>query len=295
MTQAPVLTKASWTRAMLAKARLTKARPTEAELTKAEPTEAARTSAERMSAGRTRTERTRTGHTRTGRARTGRTRTARAAVAGLALAVPLAAAGCEGDVGLSETGSPSSGTTKPASGDAAKARKNLSGLRIASTGDSGGYRRDKFGTRWKDTDHNGCDQRNDVLARDLEKVEKKGRCIVLSGRLDDPYSGKQITFEKKDAAEVQIDHVYPLALAWRMGASRWSEDKREQFANDHDNLLAVWGVPNRQKSDSGPGEWKPQKGFQCVYAIKYIAVAKEYELPVTRSDHDALQDFLGRC
>jgi hypothetical protein len=219
---------------------------------------------------------------------------ARTAAAGLALVVPLATAGCEGDVGLSQTGSPSSGSTKPASGDEAKARKNLSGLRISSSAD-GGYRRDKFGTRWKDTDHNGCDQRNDVLARDLAKVEKKGRCIVLAGKLDDPYSGKQITFEKKDAAEVQIDHVYPLALAWRMGASRWSEDRREQFANDHDNLLAVWGVPNRQKSDSGPGEWKPQKGFQCVYAIKYIAVAKEYSLPVTRSDHDALQDFLARC
>ncbi|WP_141580691.1 HNH endonuclease family protein [Actinomadura sp. WMMA1423] len=254
------------------------------------PTKAARTET-----ARTEIAWTETAWTEPRRTRTARTRAVRAAVAGLALAVPLATAGCEGDVGLSETGSPSSGTTKKASsGDAAKARKNLSGLRISSGGD-GGYRRDKFGTRWKDTDHNGCDQRNDVLARDLTKVEKKGGCIVLAGRLDDPYSGKQITFEKKDASEVQIDHVYPLALAWRMGASRWSEDRREQFANDHDNLLAVWGVPNREKSDSGPGEWKPQKGFQCVYAIKYIAVAKEYSLPVTRSDHDALQDFLGRC
>jgi hypothetical protein len=57
----------------------------------------------------------------------------------------------------------------------------------------------------------------------------------------------------------------------------------------------VWGVPNRQKSDSGPGEWKPQKAFQCDYAVKYIAVAKKYSLPVTRADHDALQTFLGRC
>ncbi|NDU77499.1 DUF1524 domain-containing protein [Actinomadura sp. DSM 109109] len=220
---------------------------------------------------------------------------ARTAAAGLALAVPLATAGCEGTVGLSEEGSPSSGSTKPASGDEARARKNLSGLRTASQADGGGYRRDRFGTRWKDTDHNGCDQRNDVLARDLTQVEKRGRCIVLAGTLDDPYSGKRISFEKADAAEVQIDHLYPLALAWRMGASRWSEDRREQFANDRDNLLAVWGVPNREKSDSGPGEWKPQKGFQCVYAIKYVAVAKKYGLPVTRSDRDALQGFLTRC
>ncbi|MFD0685594.1 HNH endonuclease family protein [Actinomadura fibrosa] len=220
-----------------------------------------------------------------------------AAVAGLALAVPLVLSGCKDDPVLSDGGTASAapGGSKPASGDTGKARKELSQLRIASEGSQSGYKRDKFGTRWKDTDHNGCDQRNDVLARDLTDVEKKGKCVVVSGRLHDPYSGKNITFSKSDAAEVQIDHVYPLALAWRMGASKWDEDRREKFGNDHANLLAVWGVPNRQKSDSGPAEWKPQKGFQCAYAVKYIAIADKYELPVTRGDHDALQDFLARC
>lgn len=211
-----------------------------------------------------------------------------AALAGAVLAL----AGCEGDTGTAE---PGSSTGRPASGDGARARADLSALRVASEGSRTGYARDEFGTRWKDTDHNGCDQRNDVLARDLEDVEKKGTCVVLAGVLHDPYSGKTITFAKKDAAEVQIDHVYPLALAWRMGASRWGEDQRERFANDHANLLAVWGVPNRQKSDSGPGEWKPQKDFQCAYAVKYVAVAKKYSLPVSRPDHDALRTFLGRC
>jgi len=221
---------------------------------------------------------------------------ARTAVAGLLLAVPLTT-GCEATLGLSETDSPAPGESadKPGSRDVKRARAALSGLRIASEGDGDGYERAKFGTRWKDIDRNGCDQRNDVLARDLSDVGKRGDCVVMSGRLRDPYSGKEITFAKKDAAEVQIDHIYPLALAWRMGASRWSDDKRERFANDHDNLLAVWGVPNRQKSDSGPGEWKPQKSYQCTYAVKYVTVADKYSLAVTRADHRALQDFLGRC
>jgi hypothetical protein len=30
-----------------------------------------------------------------------------------------------------------------------------------------GYDRDQFGPAWKDVDRNGCDQRNDVLTRDL--------------------------------------------------------------------------------------------------------------------------------
>ncbi|WP_030176025.1 HNH endonuclease family protein [Spirillospora albida] len=219
----------------------------------------------------------------------------RTTLAALALTAPLALAGCEGSVGLSDTASPAPGGSRPPSGAAAEARRDLSALPVRAEGDGGGYERGRFGTRWKDTDRNGCDQRNDVLARDLADVAKRGNCVVVSGRLSDPYSGKTITFSKSDAAEVQIDHVYPLALAWRMGASRWSEDRRERFANDHANLLAVWGVPNRQKSDSGPGEWKPQKSFQCAYAVKYIAVADEYDLAVTSGDKAALQTFLGRC
>lgn len=223
------------------------------------------------------------------------------ALAGLA----VASAGCDGQVSLGEpstgagTGKPGTpgdaGSSRPARRQITEARDRLAELRVAGEGSGSGYRRDRFGVRWKDTDHNGCDQRNDVLARDLVEVSKRGRCIVISGLLHDPYSGKDITFDKSDAAEVQIDHLYPLALAWRMGADEWAEDRRESFANDHDNLLAVWGTPNRQKSDSGPGEWKPQKAFQCTYAMRYVAVALEYRLPVNRADHDALAGFLDRC
>jgi hypothetical protein len=210
---------------------------------------------------------------------------------GIGLATALLATGCSVDAGLSDpSATPTTGRT-----DAGGPERDLARLRIASEGSGGGYERDRFGTRWKDIDRNGCDQRNDVLARDLKDVRKQGRCIVLAGTLHDPYSGRTITFAKTDAAEVQIDHVYPLALAWRMGASEWDEDRRERFANDHGNLLAVWGVPNRQKSDSGPGEWKPRRAFQCAYAARYIAVAKKYALPVTAADRDALRGFVESC
>lgn len=228
----------------------------------------------------------------------------RALTAVLAATV-LSVAGCSADVGLggpspgdrsgAPQGSDGAASQRPQQRQIGAARDQLGELRVAAEGSGSGYKRDRFGQRWKDTDHNGCDQRNDVLARDLVEVRKRGRCIVLSGLLHDPYSGKDITFDKSDAAEVQIDHLYPLALAWRMGADDWSEDRREAFANDHDNLLAVWGTPNRQKSDSGPGEWKPQRSFQCAYAVRYVAVAAEYRLPVSRGDHDALAGFLDRC
>ncbi|WP_318244879.1 HNH endonuclease domain-containing protein [Microbacterium pullorum] len=47
----------------------------------------------------------------------------------------------------------------------------------------------------------------------------KGGCKILTGTLDDPYTGKTITFERGAAtnAKVQIDHIIPLALAWDAG------------------------------------------------------------------------------
>ena len=75
-----------------------------------------------------------------------------------------------------------------------------------------GYKRTQFGKAWADVDHNGCDTRNDILNRDLTGVRHKWRthnCVVKSGKLHDPYTGKDIKFKKgkKTSTAVQIDHV----------------------------------------------------------------------------------------
>lgn len=61
------------------------------------------------------------------------------------------------------------------------------------------YDREAFGQRWADTNHNGCDTRNDILARDLARPTfKPGThdCVVLSGTLAEPYTGQTIQFER---------------------------------------------------------------------------------------------------
>jgi hypothetical protein len=213
------------------------------------------------------------------------------------------AAGCAGNVSLNGDDPSSSHSSKASKknggkggkGEEGAARKELAGLKDATPASMNGYSRDEFGTAWKDVDHNGCDTRNDILARDLTDVKKRGKCIVISGDLDDPYTGTNVVFAKAHAIKVQIDHVYPLGLAWRMGANHWTEEKRTELANDRDNLLAVSGRPNEQKSDHGPSEWQPPKAFQCVYAEKFIAVADEYHLAVTHADHTELGDMLDTC
>ncbi len=57
-----------------------------------------------------------------------------------------------------------------------------------------GYEREQFGPAWKDVDRNGCDQRNDILARDLEgETFKPGThdCIVLTGTLHDLHPNRR--------------------------------------------------------------------------------------------------------
>lgn len=162
-----------------------------------------------------------------------------------------------------------------------------------------------FGPAWSDDTeapggHDGCDTRNNALARQLSAVEYRPgtrNCVVVAGTLDDSYSGNTVHFTKADAGEVQIDHVYPLAAAWDLGASTWPIDRRMAFANDLDyNLLAVTGSVNQAKSDDTPQSWlPPDSAYHCFYAGKYLTVAVQYQLPITERDHDALARVASTC
>ncbi|WP_235686836.1 HNH endonuclease family protein [Tomitella gaofuii] len=162
-----------------------------------------------------------------------------------------------------------------------------------------------FGAAWTDAtsaplSHNGCDTRNDVLARAMTGVRFRpgtGRCVVVAGLLDDPYTGRRITFRKSHAGEVQIDHVIPLAAAWDLGAHAWTPAMRKRFANDTDfELLAVDGPANMRKSDSTPQDWIPDAAaYRCFYAAKYLAVAARYSLPITVGDRTVLAGIADRC
>jgi hypothetical protein len=163
------------------------------------------------------------------------------------------------------------------------------------------YDRAQFGQTWADIDRNGCDTRNDILRRDLiDAVIKDGTggCKVLEGVLDDPYSGQIIGFRSgpSTSLEVQIDHVVPLAWAWRQGAGLWSESERAAFANDPLNLLAVEGYLNQQKSDSGPAYWlPPDRGFHCEYSERFALVLVSYQLALPVPDRDTLVVTLESC
>lgn len=152
-----------------------------------------------------------------------------------------------------------------------------------------GYKRTVFGEAWADVDHNGCDTRNDVLARDLTQIVRTDNCTVASGVLNDKYTGETINFVR-GKSKVDIDHVIPLGYAYKQGAGDWPASKREALANDLANLTAASASANRSKSDSGPAEWMPSNAsYRCEYGKKFASVAVKYDLPITQADFNTIQ------
>ncbi|PPL19605.1 HNH endonuclease family protein [Microterricola pindariensis] len=162
-----------------------------------------------------------------------------------------------------------------------------------------GYdRTESFGTAWRDVDQNGCDTRNDVLARDLTGIDRPAGCRVLSGRLADPYTDTTIDFVRGQGTsqDVQIDHVVALMNAWETGAQKLTVEQRTALANDPLNLLAVEGRANSQKGAGDAATWlPPNKGYRCEYVARQVAVKSAYNLWVTQAEHDAIAGVLASC
>ena len=136
--------------------------------------------------------------------------------------------------------------------------------------------------------------------RDLKNITRKSGdwCLVATGTLNDPYTGKVIRFVRGVGTSnaVQIDHVVALSNAWGTGAQAISSTSRYQLANDPLNLLAVDGPTNGQKSDSDAASWlPPRKAYRCAYVSRQVAVKRKYHLWVTQAERDAILVVLRAC
>ncbi len=196
--------------------------------------------------------------------------------------------------------------SSPPSPGAGSAEAALQGIPVKGRAPKTGYDRDQYGQSWTDDTndwfgHNGCDTRNDVLRRDLQQaVLKEGTfgCVVLSGVLIDPYTATRIDFTRGDSTSnaVQIDHVVALGDSWQSGAQGWSPGKRQDFANDPLNLVAVDGAANESKGDSNAASWLPaNRAFRCAYVARQTAVKAKYGLWMTAAEKDQIGRILDTC
>lgn len=173
----------------------------------------------------------------------------------------------------------------------------LETLAIKGRAPKTGYSREQFSNDWGEL--NNCSLRELVLLRDLTdtKLDEDG-CKVLTGTLNDPYTGKVVAFQRgaTSSQAVQIDHVVAVSDAWQKGAQQLSPDLRYQFYNDPLNLLAVDGPTNNNKGDGDAATWlPPNKDFRCRYVARQVAVKAKYSLWITRAEHDSMRAVLQRC
>lgn len=190
---------------------------------------------------------------------------------------------------------PQSDTTSPGGSNTnALAIDALEGLPKKGRAPKTGYSRSEFGNGWSSI--KGCTTRNIILNRDLDNVVLNEKCQVVSGTLNDPYSGKVIEFSKDKSADVQIDHVIALSDAWQKGAQNLTKDERIRLANDPLELLAVAGADNQQKSDADAATWLPKnKSYRCPYVARQISIKIKYSLWVTTAEYDSMKNVLKGC
>lgn len=144
------------------------------------------------------------------------------------------------------------------------------------------------------TQNGSCDTRDMILKnagfasnpRTCAGVEKPGFVYT------EPYSGKKVSNPKK----LDIDHTIPLEYVNQHGGAAWDPQRKQQFANDFSQLVAVDASANRQKGSKGPGDWMPDnKGDHCRYATIWVDTASKYNVSITQKDKDALKTALKTC
>ncbi|MFG2435782.1 HNH endonuclease family protein [Streptomyces sp. NPDC048508] len=158
-----------------------------------------------------------------------------------------------------------------------------------------GYQRTSF-KHWVDADRDGCSTRAEVLI-DESRVQPtiEPGCKVTAGQWYSFYDGVTVTAP----GGLDIDHMVPLAEAWDSGASTWTPERREAYANDLDaetSLVAVTARTNRSKADQDPADWLPPLlDARCTYAADWVATKLRWKLTVDDRERTALAELAAGC
>ena len=203
-------------------------------------------------------------------------------------------------------GVPPAGTDAPTDGgapeaeplDPATAAEALALLDRLRVGDERprGYDRGAW-PHWTDADGDCQDARQEVLqAESLERPQlTPDGCRVVSGLWRDTYTGE--TF--RDPTRLDVDHMVPLAEAYRSGGRDWGVERRAAFANDLEDSrtpIAVSAAANRAKGDQGPEDWlPPEESARCRYIANWVAVKVRWSLSLDERERVTVGNSLQNC
>ncbi|MFF4888122.1 HNH endonuclease family protein [Streptomyces nigra] len=160
-----------------------------------------------------------------------------------------------------------------------------------------GYNRDKF-RHWNTGDDpaDGCNTRGEVLLHEaITPPTASAGCRLSGGSWFSYYDATVVTA----ARSLDIDHMVPLAEAWDSGASAWTSQRREAYANDQGaeaSLVAVTARSNRSKADQDPAQWlPPATEVHCRYVGEWVGTKLRWGLAVDDVELAALQRVASSC
>ena len=154
------------------------------------------------------------------------------------------------------------------------------------------YDRDDY-PHWVDLDGDGQDARQEILIRDSYvpvTFDDDGK--VETGLWVCRYTGSVTT----DPGELDIDHLVALGEIDAAGAQTWTLDRRTAFANDPDNLIAVYNGSNRSKGDRDAYLWLPPNIANCSWYLEARqAVWDKYEVELDAEERRSVEFFADKC
>lgn len=136
------------------------------------------------------------------------------------------------------------------------------------------YKRQLYGG-WKDYDSDCFNTRAEILIKhnigDLEISEDT--CRITGGRWEDSYDGQLY----ENPSILDVDHLVPLKEAHITGGNLWDVKKRQEFANDEENLFMTHQSLNRSKGAKGIDKWLPPTHI-CPYIEQYLYIKQKHGL-----------------
>ena len=146
---------------------------------------------------------------------------------------------------------------------------------------------------WIDEDGDCQNTRQEVLIAESEipvTFKTKRECEVASGKWTCPFTGTVFS----DPRALAITHLIPLAAADEAGGHGWTQERRQDYANElttEFHLIAVQRAANDKRSQLSPTAWLPEENA-CSYIQNWIEIALQWDLKV---DTEVLALHTSRC
>lgn len=152
------------------------------------------------------------------------------------------------------------------------------------------YSRDKFGEGWNN--YRGC-----ISVREHVLISKSQEMVVMDSKNCNIEKGKWFSIWENryfdEPEKIDIDHTVPLKWAYVHGANKWTDQQRNEFANnytDEYHLVPLSVYNNRSKGSKGPDRWLPPHN-RCLYIKVFIEIVNKHKLEFNSEEKNKIEEI----